>query len=151
MGYWYIKQNGGIDTEESYPFEEEWKGECRFDKNFVGASVGGVAYILFAEEKILKKIVAKVGPVSVIIDGSHDSFKLYKGGIYFEPACRNGLESLNHAALLVGYGTDNETQQDYWLIRNSWGLGWGDKGYIKIARNKDNHCGVASQVSYPLV
>lgn len=70
-------------------------------------------------------------------------------GVYYEPNC--STENLDHGVLIVGYGTDLETGEDYWLIKNSWGLTWGEKGYIKMARNKQNNCGIASSASYPLV
>jgi len=44
---------------------------------------------------------------------------------------------VNHAVTLVGYGTDAETKEDYWLVRNSWGPDWGLDGFIKIARDKN--------------
>ena len=69
--------------------------------------------------------------------------------VYFEPDCNSS--DLDHGVLVVSYGTDTETGEDYWLVKNSWGTTWGDQGYVKMARNCDNHCGIATQSSYPLV
>ncbi|KAF7704691.1 procathepsin L-like isoform X1 [Silurus meridionalis] len=141
----YVQENGGLDTEDSYPYENQ-DGVCRFNPATVGAKCTGYKSIS-PSEGALQEAVATIGPISVTIFVGLDSFKLYSSGVYDDPACNNS--QLNHAVLVVGYGTGNGT--DYWLVKNSWGLGWGDKGYMKISRNKGNLCGIASQTSYPLV
>ncbi|XP_054713140.1 procathepsin L-like [Uloborus diversus] len=142
----YIKQNKGIDTEKSYPYTAE-DGSCHFKRANVGATVTGYVDIPSGDEEALKKAVATVGPVSVAIDASHDSFQTYLNGVYDEPEC--STSELDHGVLVVGYGT--EDGRDYWLVKNSWGPSWGIKGYIKMSRNSNNQCGIATQASYPLV
>merc|ERR1719428_2807935 len=80
---------------------------------------------------------------------SHESFQFYNTGVYREPEC--SPENLDHGVLAVGYGVDETSGEAYWLIKNSWGTSWGDGGFVKMARNEENMCGVASAASYPLV
>lgn len=144
----YIKDNHGIDTEKSYPYEAE-DDKCRYNPRNSGATDKGFVDIASGNEEKLKEAIATVGPVSIAIDASHESFQFYSEGVYFEPQCSS--QELDHGVLAVGYGTDEATGQDYWIVKNSWGTSWGDQGFVKMARNKDNNCGVATQASYPLV
>jgi len=81
------------------------------------------------------------------MDAGHQSFQLYKRGIYSEPRCSS--TKLDHGVLAVGYGSEGE--KDYWIVKNSWGEVWGQKGYFWLAKGKNNMCGLATQASYPVV
>ncbi|XP_051502953.1 procathepsin L-like [Myxocyprinus asiaticus] len=146
QAFQYIEANKGLDTEDSYPYEAQ-DGQCRFNTSTVGATCTGYVDVSSGDESALQKAVATIGPISVAIDAGHSSFQLYESGIYDEPYCSS--TDLDHGVLAVGYGTDDG--EDYWLVKNSWGLDWGDKGYIKMSRNRSNQCGIATAASYPLV
>lgn len=148
QAFTYIKQNLGIDTEQSYPYEAE-DGDCRFNTASVGATDSGFVDIKSKDENALLQAVGTVGPVSVAIDASQSSFQFYSHGVYYEKRCSS--TQLDHGVLAVGYGHDAVSNQDYWLVKNSWSTSWGDEGYIKMARNKKNMCGIATMASYPTV
>jgi len=146
FAFTYIKKNDGIDTEDSYPYEAK-NDVCRFRSSDVGATDVGYVDIPHYDEEALMQAVATVGPISVAIDAGHSSFQMYRSGVYYEPKCSS--TKLDHGVLAVGYGTYQG--QDYWLVKNSWGESWGMNGYIMMARNQNNHCGIATQASYPMV
>jgi len=139
----YIIANHGIDTETSYPYSMV-QSSCRFSTANIGATITGYKNVPGGNEAQLAAFVTKQ-PVSVAIDASHNSFQLYKSGIYYEPACSS--TNLDHGVLAIGFGTD--ATGDYWLVKNSWGVSWGQQGYIQMARNRNNNCGIATMASSP--
>ncbi|GFG33746.1 hypothetical protein Cfor_05105 [Coptotermes formosanus] len=144
----YVMENKGIATEDDYPYEAA-VGECRYEPHTSGATAAGCVPIVEANELKLQEAVAKIGPISVVIDASDRSFQYHKEGVYCGPKCEPS--KMRHAVLVVGYGTDKFTDKEYWLVKNSWGTGWGEDGYIRMARNQDNRCCIASSASYPKV
>lgn len=93
----YIKDNGGIDTEKAYPYEAI-DDTCHFNKKNVGATDKGFVDVPSGDEDALMKAVSTVGPVSVAIDASHESFQFYSEGVYFEPQCDS--QQLDHGVLV---------------------------------------------------
>ncbi|XP_055389426.1 procathepsin L-like [Condylostylus longicornis] len=95
----------------------------------------------------LKEVIAHYGPVASSINAGLDTFKFYKSGLYYDPNCNK--YNLEHSVTTVGYGITEDNGKDYWLIRNSFGPNWGENGYMRIARNRDNHCGLATYFLFP--
>ncbi|KAF2904127.1 hypothetical protein ILUMI_02050 [Ignelater luminosus] len=139
----YIQQNGGIDTEDSYPYENQ-VGSCRYNAQNSGGTDNGAQSVQPSEDA-LKSAVASVGPISVAVNSQ--SIRNYHRGISDDPSC--DPSGIDHAVLVVGYGS--EGGQDYWIVKNSWGPNYGENGYVRMARNKNNQCGIASAASYPIV
>jgi len=142
-------QQGGIDTEASYPYKGK-SGKCSFDAANDGATISKWVAIPQGDEDALLDAVATVGPVSVGVDASI-GWQLYFGGILHPHLCSSSPKHMDHGVAIVGFGTEvvNGTSTDYWTIRNSWGKSWGEHGYLRIVRGK-NACGLANAASYPV-
>ncbi|CAH8486110.1 unnamed protein product [Schistosoma intercalatum] len=134
-----------IESEKNYPYQGV-ESSCHFHLSKGIIKIKKFIDLPTKNEKILQKAVYHYGPISVAIDASLDLL-FYKSGIFESRSCSSSL--LNHAVLVVGYGTEHN--KDYWLIKNSWGDKWGMNGYIKLRRNKHNMCGIATNASFPIL
>jgi len=107
-------------------------------------------YDVSPNNQLALKEAVSIGPVSVAIDADTRYFQSYSSGILDLSDCNTDLD---HGVLIVGYGVENDTK--YWLLKNSWGDSWGEKGYFRILRtdspNDSGICGVAIQPSFPFV
>lgn len=113
---WIIK-HGGIALADSYGQYLQQDGYCHFKNSTIGAKLTGYLNIEPTNEAVKTALVNK-GPISIGIDAAHKSLVFYDHGIYYEPECGNGVDDLDHAVLLVGYGKIND--QEYWLVKNRY-------------------------------
>lgn len=134
---WIIK-NGGIASEASYPYHAS-DGQCQSRSSV--ASIAAYQDTPQGQEAALGTLLQNQ-PISIAIEADQSSFQFYKSGVFNGPCG----QQLDHGVLLVGMGSDGG--QDYWRVKNSWGVGWGDQGFIRMIRNK-NMCGLANMASYP--
>jgi len=143
----FVIDNGGICSEEDYPYSAV-NGNCTQTCSPV-ATIQGFKDVPKEDEVALQAALAKYGPVSVAIEADQMGFQFYSGGV-FDGTCGTNLD---HGVLLVGYGHDSQKNEDYWLVKNSWGDKWGDKGYIRLVRHKGKagQCGILEDPSFPLV
>jgi cathepsin L len=140
----YIISNQGIDTEASYPYVAEDSQQCGYAKSNKGSTQASYSNIQSGSESALQQAINKA-PTSVAIDASHSSFQFYSSGVYYEPSC--SPSQLDHGVLGVGWGVDGS--KNYWIVKNSWGTGWGNQGYIWMSRNRNNNCGIATMATIP--
>ncbi|XP_051223251.1 senescence-specific cysteine protease SAG39 [Lolium perenne] len=136
----WIMENGGLTTAAEYPYKAA-RGACKRAKPAVNIK-GHLA--VPPNEAALQSAVARQ-PIGVAIEiGSGMMF--YKSGVY-SGTCGTRLE---HAITAVGYGTDPAGTK-YWIVKNSWGPGWGENGFIRMKRDVGGSglCGIALDTAYP--
>lgn len=157
-------QDFGLIEEDCYPYQgkdsdcKPVKPNCRRhyveSYRYIGGYYGGCS------EDLMKLSLVKNGPIAVGFEVYND-FMQYKSGVYHHvfnvsSSLTNGVgynpfELTNHAVLVVGYGTDADTKEPYWIVKNSWGPQWGEKGFFRIRRGNDE-CAIESlaQESFPV-
>jgi C1A family cysteine protease len=138
-----------LETEAAYPYTAR-DGTCKYAT--AKGQVGAKAYTDVPKNSPgqLATAVSRQ-PVSIAIEADKAAFQSYTSGIITSATCGTALD---HGVLIVGYGT--EGTQDYWIVKNSWGPTWGEKGYVRIAKDKATAtgagiCGINMQPSYPTI
>ena len=144
LTYIVEEQSGKVMLEDDYPYVP-FRQLCMYLPEKGVGSITGYIEIVSGDEDDLAAKCAQYGPVCVAIDAGGYTFQLYTGGIYDDPGC--SPEYLNHGVACVGYGSESGT--NYWIVKNSWGNGWGEDGYVRMIW-KDNHCGIATDACVPV-
>lgn len=123
----------GLASESAYPYTAR-DGNCKSVTTIVRNT--GYQKISNTEDQMAQALT-QYGPLSICLDAN--GIEYYGGGVLKNPSCTNRI---NHAVNLVGYGTAGVS---YFKIRNSWGSGWGESGYVRMARGTCA-CGICNYV-----
>jgi C1A family cysteine protease len=145
----YVADNG-LCSETDYPYTAEQNETCLASQCKPAVPVHEIAGYIDVHPKdtlALMEALAE-GPVSVAIEADEQIFQFYKTGV-LSGECGDNLD---HGVLAVGYGV-HESGEAFWKVKNSWGEGWGDHGYIYLSRDikGDGECGILLQASYPVI
>lgn len=132
----YVVSSGGIQLESSYPYVSGTTGQtgvCKADSTKFVAKIKGYTAVAAGETNL--EAALNKGPPTVCLAAT--AFQTYTGGILSK--CDTNVD---HCVQAIGYTST------YWIVRNSWGTGWGEAGYIRIARGSDL-CKISDDVTYP--
>ncbi|XP_048259519.1 uncharacterized protein LOC124131860 isoform X1 [Haliotis rufescens] len=126
--YMSIMKLGGLETEGDYKYDGEDE-KCAFNKSEVVVKINGAVNISSNEDDMASWL-AQNGPISIGINAN--AMQFYFGGISHPWSIFCNPKSLDHGVLIVGYGV--EGSEPYWIVKNSWGPDWGEKGYYRVYR-----------------
>ena len=155
LAYYFIHRYG-LTSSTHYPYKGKQR-ECKVDRvtsPIATAESWGV--LTPNHEENMELVLRYIGPIAVGVNGADPAFLAYEGGIFHSKKCG---QNANHAMLIVGYGQETDRKSGkitrYWIARNSWGIGWGEKGYVRMKRGsgkkgKRGVCGIARSPSVAL-
>merc|ERR1712187_770208 len=135
-----IQNKFGLEQETAYPYTAA-DGTCKASASLEKAFIGGFVKISTDEDQIAAALM-QYGPLSIGINAGPMQF--YAGGIAHPWKIVCNPQKLDHGVAIVGFGTESGTK--YWVIRNSWGPTWGEKGYYRIVRGT-GACGLNTMVA----
>lgn len=139
----YIQKNGLCD-ESAYP-TAPGKSTCRASTCTPLLHPGALTMnaVVPQNETALEEAVAK-GPVLVVVDADSFAFKEYTGGILGSKGCGTNVD---HVMVLVGYGVSNGIK--FWKLKNTWGMSWGESGYMRMSRGDGGSSGTCGILLHP--
>ena len=144
LSTWIVMALQGLEHEADYPSRREL-GQCAYDASKVAVRMLGFWESRSKNESALAAAVAKA-PVAAVLTIS-PRMKQYAGGIFEDADCVKTGEG-RAAVAVVGYGSQDGA--DYWIVKMSWGSGWGEAGYLRMARGKGTACGIADDFTAPI-
>jgi len=134
-------QSNALCTKQSYPYTGVDGDSCDADQCSVALPLGSVsdigrlAFARYSDRLNMQMLMSKVSEKPVAIEVFVDSFfGSYGQGIFKGPCTGTPRKMINHAVLVIGYGVVEG--QTYWLLKNSWGLTWGEVGYMRLSRGE---------------
>jgi C1A family cysteine protease len=131
--YKYVIANG-LDTEECYPYKA-YGQTCKAQASCHTAKARSWEAVTHSEDAIEAYLTAH-GPISIALNANW--LQSYTGGIGHPSSCPSS--GINHGILLVGYNNKDGGKKS-WLIKNSWGTGWGERGYFRMEKGY-SLCGI---------
>ena len=150
----WLKENG-IMTDADYPYVG-YKQSCQKDPSkYIDMKVTGYKKLGSStstwspvDEDEIKEFLYETGPLAIALNAN--PLQTYTGGILDKTSSQCPVSGINHAVTMVGYGHDDASDKDYWIVKNSWGQTWGEKGYFRIKRGSGT-CGVNCYITTGLV
>jgi len=139
-----IDRHMGLEAEDDYSYHAS-DGRCKAKKNKELVWINDWTPVSTDEDQIAAALV-KYGPLAIGINANY--FNFYSGGILDMDSSECDPQMLDHGVAIIGYG--EEEGSPYWIVRNSWGAGWGEDGYIRIARGKGT-CGINTMVTSAII
>jgi hypothetical protein len=152
----YSREMQGLIAENTYnkAYTGDSSGACVSDlARESNSEIDHWVQIPAGDEEAMKCHVANVGPLVIEMTVGFTSFNSYKSGIWDDPDNDCQQRDADHGMILVGFGTEVNSQgisTDYWVVQNSWGDAWADRGFVKVRRGK-NLCQIASRAMYPVI
>jgi hypothetical protein len=154
---WNYMQDYAQESEASYPYSNASKnfgitGTCLYNSSEGLVNTDSPTdYVRVGKSNDDIKSAIDLQPNSIAIDASSPVFQSYTGGVIeTASACGN---TLDHAVVVVGYGSDSDSGLDYFIVRNSWGESWGVDGFVYLQQSttggSPGTCGMNEKVYYP--